>query len=276
MSTSIKKRFLELLDKDEEFRLAVAAKLGLLDKLNSLQQSVDNLTAEVKALREGQEKLWQSVEKLWQNVEKLWQNVEKLWQEVKTLREGQEKLWQEVKTLREGQEKLWQNVEKLWQEVKTLREGQEDIVREQRRMSRAIGDIGTTLERLTLSLEDEASEVVGFNLRGKLGVDFKFTRIFADSKEVDLYASQGDVWVIVEAATRLGVKLVNEVNRKADIIRHRKPELVKPRFIKAVYTLVPLNDAVEEAKKQGVWVLTWKEELTPLVIHTTNTSNLPT
>ncbi|PSN93031.1 hypothetical protein B9Q06_12835, partial [Candidatus Marsarchaeota G2 archaeon ECH_B_2] len=208
--------------------------------------------------------------------EKLWQNVEKLWQEVKTLREGQEKLWQEVKTLREGQEKLWQNVEKLWQEVKTLREGQEDIVREQRRMSRAISDIGTTLERLTLSLEDEASEVVGFNLRGKLGVDFKFTRIFADSKEVDLYASQGDVWVIVEAATRLGVKLVNEVNRKADIIRHRKPELVKPRFIKAVYTLVPLNDAVEEAKKQGVWVLTWKEELTPLVIHTTNTSNLPT
>jgi len=248
LSTSIKKRFLELLDKDEEFRLAVAAKLGLLDKLNSLQQSVDNLAAEVKALREGQEKLWQSVEKLWQNVEKL---------------------WQEVKTLREGQEKLWQ-------EVKTLREGQEDIVREQRRMSRAISDIGTTLERLTLSLEDEASEVVGFNLRGKLGVDFKFTRIFADSKEVDLYASQGDVWVIVEAATRLGVKLVNEVNRKADIIRHRKPELVKPRFIKAVYTLVPLNDAVEEAKKQGVWVLTWKEELTPLVIHTTNTSNLPT
>jgi len=255
LSTSIKKRFLELLDKDEEFRLAVAAKLGLLDKLNSLQQSVDNLAAEVKALREGQEKLWQSVEKLWQNVEKL---------------------WQEVKTLREGQEKLWQNVEKLWQEVKTLREGQEDIVREQRRMSRAISDIGTTLERLTLSLEDEASEVVGFNLRGKLGVDFKFTRIFADSKEVDLYASQGDVWVIVEAATRLGVKLVNEVNRKADIIRHRKPELVKQRFIKAVYTLVPLNDAVEEAKKQGVWVLTWKEELTPLVIHTTNTSNLPT
>jgi len=234
LSTSIKKRFLELLDKDEEFRLAVAAKLGLLDKLNSLQQSVDNLAAEVKALREGQEKLWQSVEK------------------------------------------LWQNVEKLWQEVKTLREGQEDIVREQRRMSRAISDIGTTLERLTLSLEDEASEVVGFNLRGKLGVDFKFTRIFADSKEVDLYASQGDVWVIVEAATRLGVKLVNEVNRKADIIRHRKPELVKPRFIKAVYILVPLNDAVEEAKKQGVWVLTWKEELTPLVIHTTNTSNLPT
>jgi len=183
LSTSIKKRFLELLDKDEEFRLAVAAKLGLLDKLNSLQQSVDNLAAEVKALREGQEKLWQSVEK------------------------------------------LWQNVEKLWQEVKTLREGQEDIVREQRRMSRAISDIGTTLERLTLSLEDEASEVVGFNLRGKLGVDFKFTRIFADSKEVDLYASQGDVWVIVEAATRLGVKLVNEVNRKADIIRHGNQSL---------------------------------------------------
>ena len=234
MSASIKKRFLELLDKDEEFRLAVAAKLGLLDRLNSLQRSVDGLVVEVKALREGQERLWQSVEK------------------------------------------LWQNVEKLWEEVRSLREGQDYIVREQARMSRAVSDIATTLERLTLSLEDEASEVVAFDLRGKLGVDLKFSRVFVDSKEVDLYASQGDLWVIVEASTRFGVKLVEEVTRKADLIRRLRPELVRPRLIKTIYTLVPLNDAVEEARRQGVWVLTWKEELTPLVIHTTDASNPPT
>ncbi len=227
MSASIKKRFLELLDKDEEFRLAVAAKLGLLDRLNSLQRSVDGLVVEVKALRE-------------------------------------------------GQEKLWQNVEKLWEEVRSLREGQDYIVREQARMSRAVSDIATTLERLTLSLEDEASEVVAFDLRGKLGVDLKFSRVFVDSKEVDLYASQGDLWVIVEASTRFGVKLVEEVTRKADLIRRLRPELVRPRLIKTIYTLVPLNDAVEEARRQGVWVLTWKEELTPLVIHTTDASNPPT
>ena len=139
-------------------------------------------------------------------------------------------------------------------------------------MNRAIKDIGTTLERLTLSLEDEAAEVVAFQVQTKLGVSLHFTRIFVDSREVDLYASAGDLWVVVEAATRLGVKLVTEVDEKVDLIRQHRPDLVGKRLIKAVYTVVPLQDAVEEAKNKGVWVLTWREELTPLVVHSTDPS----
>jgi len=57
LSTSIKRRFLELLDKDEEFRLAVVGKLGVTDKLDRLQQTTDRLVEEVRALREGQDRL---------------------------------------------------------------------------------------------------------------------------------------------------------------------------------------------------------------------------
>jgi regulator of replication initiation timing len=245
LSASIKRRFLELLDKDEEFRLVVAAKLGLseeYEKLDAMQHTIEKLVEEVKALREGQEKLWQNVDKL----------------------------WLEVKALREGQEKLWQNVDKLWLEVKALREGQEKLFIEQQKLTREVHDVSVTLQRLTLTEEEEAAEVIAYRVRTKLGVDLVFSRKFVDSSEIDLYASQGDLWVIGEATTRLGVRLVDEIDEKVDLVRRLRPNLVKPNLIKVAYTIVALDEAIEEAKRKGVWVLTWKDELSPLVVHTEN------
>jgi regulator of replication initiation timing len=221
LSASIRRRFLELLDEDEEFRLAVAAKLGLskvFERLDAMQRNI-------------------------------------------------EKLLEEVKALREGQDKLWQNVDKLWLEVKALREGQDKLLIEQQKLARDVRDISVTLQRLTLSEEEEAAEVIAYRLRAKLGVDLLFSRKFVDSSEIDLYASQGDLWVVGEATTRLGVRLVDEVDEKVELIRRLRPSLVKPRLIKVAYTIVALDEAVEEAKRRGIWVLTWKDELSPLIVH---------
>jgi len=165
MASSLKKEFLELLEKDIEFRYTVAGYLGLseilkkLDKLEENQQKLwENqykLWEEIKALREDQNKLWENQNRLWENQNKLWEEVKalregqnklwenqnklwesqnKLWQEVRSLRENQEKLWEEVRSLREGQNKLWEEVrslresqEKLWEEVRSLREGQNKL-----------------------------------------------------------------------------------------------------------------------------------------------------
>ncbi|WP_449462621.1 hypothetical protein PQ610_00690 [Tardisphaera miroshnichenkoae] len=162
---SFKKEFLELLDKDAEFRYAIAGYLGLgdvirkldehseilkqlLESTNKLWESNNKLWEEVKALREGQDKLWQENQKIWEELKslregqdklwesnnKLWESNNKLWEEVKALREGQDKLWQEnqkiweeLKSLREGQDKLWESNNKLWEEVKALREGQDRL-----------------------------------------------------------------------------------------------------------------------------------------------------
>lgn len=77
MLTNLKKEFLKLLDKDKEFRYAVAGYLGLSEILKRL----DSIEEAIKKLFEGQNKLWE---------------------EVKYLRENQEKMWRELKGLKIG------------------------------------------------------------------------------------------------------------------------------------------------------------------------------
>jgi uncharacterized protein (UPF0335 family) len=84
----LKEEFLELLEKDKEFRYTVAGYLGLSEILKRLDR-----------LEEGQNKLFESQKRIWENIEKLWENQNRLW-------ENQNKLWEEVRELRKNYEKL--------------------------------------------------------------------------------------------------------------------------------------------------------------------------
>ena len=64
----LKKRFLELLEKDKEFRLAVAGYLGLSEVLTGLE-SVEK-----------------SIERLWESANKLWEGQNRLWEGVRAMR----------------------------------------------------------------------------------------------------------------------------------------------------------------------------------------------
>jgi len=138
MSEKLKKDFIELLEKDRDFRYTVAGYLGLseilkrLDRLeegqNRLWEGQAKLWEEVKGLREDQKKLWENQNRLWEGQAKLWEEVRslregqnKLWEEVRSLREGQNRLWEEVKSLREGQNRLWEGQNRLWDEVRRMR-----------------------------------------------------------------------------------------------------------------------------------------------------------
>ncbi|WP_449463348.1 hypothetical protein PQ610_03030 [Tardisphaera miroshnichenkoae] len=90
MMSELKKEIFELLDKDAEFRYAIAGYLGLGDIMKKLDEHSEIL----KQLLESTNKLWES----------------------------NNKLWEEVKALREGQDKLWQENQKIWEELKSLRE----------------------------------------------------------------------------------------------------------------------------------------------------------
>ncbi|MEM4346823.1 MAG: hypothetical protein QXI02_08005, partial [Candidatus Caldarchaeum sp.] len=71
MAQKLKKQFIQLLEKDVEFRYTVAGYLGLdeiLRRLASIEEEIRKLWQEVKDLREGQEKLWQGQERLWEEV----------------------------------------------------------------------------------------------------------------------------------------------------------------------------------------------------------------
>ncbi|MEM1582205.1 MAG: hypothetical protein QXK89_06820 [Candidatus Bathyarchaeia archaeon] len=128
MAEKLKREFIELLEKDVEFRYTVAGYLGLaevLRRLDMLEEGQKKIWEEIRGLREGQNRLWEEVKSLREGQNKLWEGQNKLWEEVKGLREEQKRLWEEQKRLWENQNKLWENQSRLWEEVKALRLEQE-------------------------------------------------------------------------------------------------------------------------------------------------------
>jgi len=85
---TLKREILELLDKDVEFRYAVAGYLGL----SEIMKKLDALVEEQIKLREEQTKIWKEITKLWEGQAKLWEGQNKLWEEVKLLRVNYERM----------------------------------------------------------------------------------------------------------------------------------------------------------------------------------------
>ncbi len=324
-TSRLKREFLELLEKDLEFRYAVAGFLGfseILKRLEEHDKKFQEILAEIKALRENQDKLWEGQNKLWEEVRRLWEEVRalredqkrlwesqnKLWEEVKALREdqgrlweGQNKLWEEVRKLRESQDKLWEEVRKLWEEVRALREDQNKLweevkaLREDqkrlweevrtlrlgyeelrslygqlrddlREVKVAVERVSHTLERVTLTLEEEARSIIAHRLRQELGVEVELTRAFVDAREIDVYGAVEDLCVVGEVTVRLGPRLVEELLEKLELIKQRRPDLLRRRVIKVVYTYVAIPQAIDLAVQHNVWVLKWDRDLAPLKI----------
>jgi regulator of replication initiation timing len=188
----LKEEILDLLERDKEFRYAVAGYLGISEVLKRLDGLEENML--------------------------------RLWEEVRALRKGQEKMWREVKRIR------------------------------------------VTTDRLALSLEEEARSFIAHRLKQELGIDVELDRVFVDSEEIDIYGATGDICIIGEATTRLGPKRVQRLIRRIELIKQRRPELLRKKIIKAIYTYVAVPQALEVATYNKVWVLDWKRNLTPIAI----------
>jgi hypothetical protein len=144
------------------------------------------------------------------------------------------------------------NIQKLWEEVRDMRV--------------TLNRVAATLDRLTISVEEEALSVIRHRLKTDLGVEIRLSRLFIDSREVDAYGAADELCVVCEATIRMGTGLVDELLDKIAFIKVRRPELLRPRIIKAIYTDYATPDALEYAIGKGVWVLKWSGDLTPLKI----------
>jgi len=133
----LKREFLELLDRDVEFRYAIAGYLGLSEILKrldaiaeeqiKLREEQTKIWEEIRALREEQIKLREEQTKIWEEIEALREEQTKIWEEIEALREEQTKIWEEIGALREEQIKLREEQTKIWEEIRALREGQTKI-----------------------------------------------------------------------------------------------------------------------------------------------------
>jgi regulator of replication initiation timing len=234
LSASEKKRFMRAFEEDREFRYAVAGYLGLsetLKRLDSLEESMKKLWEEVKALRG---------------------DVNTLKDDVGTLKSDVNMLKSDVGTLKGDVGSLKADFSILKSDTGALRED--------------VRHIRTTLERLTLTAEEEARSVVKHKIKERLNIDIELDRIFIDTTEVNIYGAAGDICVVGEATVRLGPNLVNEQLDKVKMIRDKRPDLLRRKLIKVIYTDYATPEAVEAAIKSKVWILRWEKELTPLSI----------
>jgi uncharacterized coiled-coil DUF342 family protein len=296
----LKRQFLELLEKDLELRYTIAGYLGLseiLKRLDSIEESIRKLWENQNRLWENQNKLWESQNKMWEEIKalresqnRLWEGQNRLWEEVRALREGQNRLWEgqnrlweEVRALREGQNKLWEGQNRLWEEVRALREGQNKLWESQNRLwesqnklweevrelRKDIRDVKITMERITLSLEEEARGFIAYRLKRELGVEVELDRVFVDTLEINVYGAVGDLCVVGEATVRLGPSLVEGLLKKVEVLRMKRPDLLKKKLLKVIYTDVAVPQALQLAKEKGVWVLRWDRNLTPIKVEET-------
>jgi predicted nuclease with TOPRIM domain len=138
LAEKLKREFIELLEKDVEFRYTVAGYLGLSEILKRLDRHESHILEILKRL------------------DRLEENQEKLWEEVKALREEQRKLWEGQNKLWEGQNKLWEGQSKLWEEYRRLRDYVKAGFRELGRV------LGITFEAHAASFLEVLLEELGY------------------------------------------------------------------------------------------------------------------
>jgi len=211
----LKRQLLELLEKDLEFRYAVAGYLGLseiLKRLDSIEESI----------------------------KKLWENQNRLWEEVRALREGQNRLWENVNKLWESTNKLWESTNKLWEEVRNINV----------RLSR----VERTLEKLTLDVEEEARIVIKYRLR-EVGYKVEVGPLVLPEVEANIYGVTDDLCVVGEAKVRASSNAIDEINEKVELLKRFHPDRLRSRLLKVVYACLAMPDLIERAEREGVWVL---------------------
>ncbi|MEM3653087.1 MAG: hypothetical protein QXL21_08185 [Nitrososphaerales archaeon] len=236
----LKSKFFTLLKEDLEFRYAVAGLLGFEEVLKRLDRHEEQLVK----LREDMLKGFARHDEI------LLGHGE----ELKKLREDMLKGFarhdEEMRRLRENLTKSFELVEKRL----TSLEGD-------------VHQIRSYVERTSLTLEEEAFEVVGGRLE-KMGFKVSLQRLILPDLEVNIYGASDEVCVIGEVSTRAGVRIVAELNEKTKELIEKHPQLTRAKVIKTLYTMWVTEEAVEEAKKSGVWVLKATKELTPPILET--------
>ena len=116
VNAELKKRFLEFLKSDEEFRLAVAGLLGLDTVISELKKLREDFLTFVKE----QEKRWEENNRRWEENNRRWEGAFKRFEaiesEIKRLWEAVEKLREDFQTFVKEQEKKWEENNRRWEE----------------------------------------------------------------------------------------------------------------------------------------------------------------
>jgi len=157
-----------------------------------------------------------------------------------------------------------ERIDALERAVNALREVAERHERRLTRIERDLRAMRTTLDRLSVSLEEEANDVVQHLLKQK-GSYIATEPVRFDKKyEFDIYGTDGRVTVVGEAKVRVGPRTVQRVAKRIDEARRLWPHRFPGEVVKVVYCMRATPEAVAAAESAGVWLIESMKERTRL------------
>ncbi|MEM3733556.1 MAG: hypothetical protein QW158_01265 [Nitrososphaerales archaeon] len=242
--SALKREFLELLEKDVEFRYAVAGYLGFSEILKRLDFHSEQLVR----LRDEQVKIWNEIKGI--KDEQL-----KIWNEIKGIKDEQLKIRDEQVRLRDEQVKIWNEIKGIKDEQLRLREDFNRMLEVIGRMDLRLSRVERTLEKLTVDVEDEARSIIRWRVRVEFGVDVELAPLILPDLELDIYGVSDGLCVVGEATVRGGVGVLRGLLEKVERLKVKYPDRVRGRLITVVYASLALPELVEAARESGVWVL---------------------
>ncbi len=268
MSTSLqelKKRFLRLLDEDEEFRYAVAGYLGLSEILKRL----DGIEEEQVRLREEQIRMREEFSKRFEaheaEIRALREDFNKRFEahevELRALREDFNRMQKTIEGVQrtiEGMQKTIADMQKTIADMQgtiaSVQKTIEGMLRAIERMDKRLTRVERTLEKLTIDIEEEARSIVADRLR-QMGYEVTLERLQLPGVELNLYGATNEVCVIGECSVRAGPGLLEELKHKLETLKKRYPGLLRAKIILVIYASLALPELIEAAEREGVWVL---------------------
>jgi len=240
MLNKLKDDILRLLKEDEEFRYAVIGLLGL----QRLEEAIARLV-DIQA----------KVEDRLSRVEDAISRLTDSFMELKSIVARQEE------RLEEHDRKFNEIIE----ELRDLRRISNEHTRILEEHTRTLKEIKAYIDRTSLTLEEEAREVIAYRLKEK-GILMSISNLILPDIEVDIYATDTNLCLIGEAKTRVSSKFIEEIDNNIERLCKKYPEYLRDNVIKVVYGMQILPDAVEEARKRGIWLITANREYTQLMI----------
>jgi len=264
MSLDLKEKILDLLERDREFRYAVAGLIGLDEILKRLDEHDRKFNEILTVLKEHTAILKEHTTRLDEHDRKFNEILATLKEHTAILKEYAARLNEHDRKFNEILAKLSEHDRKFNEIVSRLDEHDRkfnSIIAEIRDIRKELVDVKSYMERFSLTLEEEAWEVITSRLR-RIGVDVKLVRLTLPELEINIYGVADDLCVVGEASTRVGVGVLRSVDEKLTELRRRYPEYLRRRVLKVVYTMWATEDAVEEAKKRNIWLLKGLEDLT--------------
>ncbi|MEM4874972.1 MAG: hypothetical protein QW394_06720, partial [Thermofilaceae archaeon] len=167
---------------------------------------------------------------------------------------------EELRRITEMQAKQLERHEQL---IIRLSERVDSCERRLSRIERDVRSMKRTLDRMSISLEEEANDMVTYFLKQR-GYELETRPTRFDTKyEFDIYGSNGKLTVIGEAKVRAGPRSVSKLLERIRRARELWPERFQGAVVPVLYCMRAEPGVIEAAEREGVWLLESMRERVP-------------